>query len=154
MSLSRFSDWLKRSSTNEAHNIYGSVLLTHFWVSKIWRAASMTSRPRASDFVARARCARFVRGRLVASLCFCQQDMYNGPVNGQMDIQMVHVLHGHLTCLVKEQWMMNSLNSYRPHVHSRLVYLPPVYMSMDSCGSMLKTIQWIPIATQNGPFPL
>jgi hypothetical protein len=45
MSLSRFSDWLKRSSTNEAHNIYGSVLLTHFWVSKIWRAASMTSRP-------------------------------------------------------------------------------------------------------------
>ena len=68
MSLSRFSDWLKRSSTNEAHNIYGSVLLTHFWVSKIWRAASMTSRPRASDFVARARCARFVRGRLVASL--------------------------------------------------------------------------------------
>lgn len=87
--------------------------------------------------------------RLYRVQCFCQQDMYNGPVNGQMDIQMVHVLHGHLTCLVKEQWMMNSLNSYRPHVHSRLVYLPPVYMSMDSCGSMLKTIQWIPIATQN-----
>ena len=67
MSLSRFShDWLKRSSTNEAHNIYRSALLTHFWVSKIWRAASMTSRPRASDFVARPRCSRFVRGRLVA----------------------------------------------------------------------------------------
>ena len=70
MSLSRFSDWLKRSSTNEyTQYIYRSALLTHFWVSKIWRAASMTSRPRASDeFRSRPTCGKSKPSRKVCLL--------------------------------------------------------------------------------------
>jgi hypothetical protein len=125
MSLSRFSDWLKRSSTNEAHNIYGSVSTDPFLARcKYDKSASR------SLLAFRSRSICFVRGRLVASLKLYLPDavLEFKCINGIVPTYLsVHFYRGRLrsgrtTRQSNDRLTVTSLNSELLRVKKSFVY--------------------------------